>query len=73
MPVAPVPFNAVAAQIKEIRISAIFRYKNMFARTLHMIFFEKDLQIEKFGTPANCFNFSSGKCNFPLLIFLLST
>ncbi len=37
MPAGPVPFDVVAAQVKEIRILHIFRYRNMYPRTIKMI------------------------------------
>ena len=37
MPPAPAPFDVVAAQAKEIRIMHIFRYRNMYPRTIEMI------------------------------------
>jgi D-xylulose reductase len=37
MPAAPAPFDVVAAQAKEIRIMHIFRYRNMYPRTVQMI------------------------------------
>jgi D-xylulose reductase len=37
MPMAPAPFDIVAAQAKEIRIMHIFRYRNMYPRTIKMI------------------------------------
>jgi D-xylulose reductase len=37
MPSAPAPFDVVAAQAKEIRIMHIFRYRNMYPRTVKMI------------------------------------
>jgi D-xylulose reductase len=37
MPAAPAPFDVVAAQVKEIRIMHIFRYRNMYPRTIKMI------------------------------------
>jgi len=37
MPQAPAPFDVVAAQVKEIRIMHIFRYRNMYPRTIKMI------------------------------------
>jgi D-xylulose reductase len=37
MPTAPAPFDVVAAQVKEIRIMHIFRYRNMYPRTIKMI------------------------------------
>ena len=37
MPSAPAPFDVVAAQTKEIRIMHIFRYRNMYPRTIKMI------------------------------------
>jgi D-xylulose reductase len=37
MPAAPAPFDIVAAQAKEIRIMHIFRYRNVYPRTIKMI------------------------------------
>jgi D-xylulose reductase len=37
MPAAPAPFDVVAAQAKEIRIMHIFRYRNMYPRTVKLI------------------------------------
>jgi D-xylulose reductase len=37
MPAAPAPFDVVAAQVKEIRIMHIFRYRNMYPRTIKLI------------------------------------
>ncbi|HOV39451.1 MAG TPA: NAD(P)-dependent alcohol dehydrogenase [Spirochaetales bacterium] len=37
MPAEPVSYNVVAAQAKEVEIRHIFRYRNMFPRTLNMI------------------------------------
>jgi D-xylulose reductase len=37
MPQAPAPYDVVAAQTKEIRIMHIFRYRNMYPRTMKMI------------------------------------
>jgi D-xylulose reductase len=37
MPSAPAPFDVVAAQAKEIRIMHVFRYRNMYPRTIKMI------------------------------------
>jgi D-xylulose reductase len=37
MPSAPAPFDVVAAQAKEITIRHIFRYRNMYPRTVKMI------------------------------------
>jgi len=37
MPSAPSAFDVVAAQVKEIRIMHIFRYRNMYPRTIKMI------------------------------------
>jgi D-xylulose reductase len=37
MPPAPAPFDVVAAQVKEIRIMHIFRYRNMYPRTIKLI------------------------------------
>ena len=37
MPAAPAPFDVVAAQAKEIRIMHIFRYRNIYPRTIKMI------------------------------------
>jgi D-xylulose reductase len=37
MPPAPAPFDVVAAQAKEIRLMHIFRYRNMYPRTLKLI------------------------------------
>ncbi|MGO8693917.1 MAG: NAD(P)-dependent alcohol dehydrogenase [Rectinemataceae bacterium] len=37
MPPAPAAFDVVAAQAKEIRIMHIFRYRNMYPRTIKMI------------------------------------
>jgi D-xylulose reductase len=37
MPPAPAPFDVVAAQAKEIQIMHIFRYRNMYPRTVKMI------------------------------------
>jgi D-xylulose reductase len=37
MPSAPAPFDVVAAQAKEIRIMHIFRYRNMYPRTIKLI------------------------------------
>jgi len=37
MPAAPAPFDVVAAQAKEITIKHIFRYRNMYPRTVKMI------------------------------------
>jgi D-xylulose reductase len=37
MPQAPAPYDVVAAQAKEIRIMHIFRYRNMYPRTIKMI------------------------------------
>lgn len=37
MPAAPAPFDVVAAQAKEIRVMHIFRYRNVYPRTIKMI------------------------------------
>jgi D-xylulose reductase len=37
MPSAPAPFDVVAAQVKEIRIMHVFRYRNVYPRTIKMI------------------------------------
>jgi D-xylulose reductase len=37
MPSEPAPFDVVAAQAKEIRVMHIFRYRNMYPRTIKMI------------------------------------
>jgi D-xylulose reductase len=37
MPAGPAPFDVVAAQVKEIEIRHIFRYRNMYPRTINMI------------------------------------
>lgn len=37
MPPAPAPFDVVAAQVKEIRVMHIFRYRNMYPRTIKLI------------------------------------
>jgi D-xylulose reductase len=37
MPAAPAPFDVVAAQAKEVTIKHIFRYRNMYPRTVKMI------------------------------------
>ena len=37
MPAAPVAYDVVAAQVKEIRMLHIFRYRNMYPRTINMI------------------------------------
>jgi len=37
MPAAPAPFDVVAAQVKEIEIRHIFRYRNMYPRTIKLI------------------------------------
>jgi D-xylulose reductase len=37
MPAAPAPFDVVAAQVKEIRVMHVFRYRNMYPRTIKMI------------------------------------
>jgi D-xylulose reductase len=37
MPAAPAPFDVVAAQAKEIRVMHIFRYRNMYPRTVKLI------------------------------------
>jgi D-xylulose reductase len=37
MPQGPAPFDVVAAQVKEIRVMHIFRYRNMYPRTIKMI------------------------------------
>lgn len=37
MPASPAPYDVVAAQVKEIRILHIFRYRNMYPRTIKMI------------------------------------
>ncbi len=37
MPSAPAPFDVVAAQVKEIKVMHIFRYRNMYPRTIKMI------------------------------------
>ena len=37
MPPTPAPFDVVAAQAKEIRIMHIFRYRNMYPRTIKLI------------------------------------
>jgi D-xylulose reductase len=37
MPPAPAPFDVVAAQTKEIRIMHIFRYRNVYPRTIKLI------------------------------------
>lgn len=37
MPANPAPFDVVAAQVKEIEIQHIFRYRNMYPRTIKMI------------------------------------
>jgi D-xylulose reductase len=37
MPAAPAPFDVVAAQAKEITIKHIFRYRNMYPRTVKLI------------------------------------
>ena len=37
MPVDPVPFDVVAACVKEARIETIFRYANVHARAIELI------------------------------------
>ena len=37
MPQGPAPFDVVAAQAKEIRLMHIFRYRNMYPRTIRLI------------------------------------
>jgi len=37
MPAAPAAYDVVAAQVKEIQILHIFRYRNMYPRTINMI------------------------------------
>ncbi len=37
MPSSPAPFDVVAAQAKEIRVMHIFRYRNMYPRTVKLI------------------------------------
>ncbi len=37
MPVDPVPFDVVGAQVKEARIETIFRYANVHARAIELI------------------------------------
>ena len=37
MPPAPAPFDVVAAQAKEIRLLHIFRYRNMYPRTIKLM------------------------------------
>lgn len=37
MPVAPISFDLVAAQVKEIRIETIFRYTNVYNRTIELL------------------------------------
>ena len=37
MPAAPAPYDVVAAQVKEIRMMHIFRYRNMYPRTIKLI------------------------------------
>jgi len=37
MPQGPAPFDVVAAQVKEIRILHIFRYRNVYPRTIKLI------------------------------------
>lgn len=37
MPIGPVLFDVVGAQVKEISIKTIFRYRNMYPRTLNLI------------------------------------
>ena len=37
MPTAPAAYDVVAAQVKEIQIRHIFRYRNMYPRTIKMI------------------------------------
>lgn len=37
MPGAPVPFDVVAAQVKEVRIESIFRYAHVFPRALALM------------------------------------
>jgi D-xylulose reductase len=37
MPPNPVPYDVVAAQVKEIEMRHIFRYRNMYPRTINMI------------------------------------
>jgi D-xylulose reductase len=37
MPSAPAPYDVVAAQVKEIRMMHIFRYRNMYPRTIKLI------------------------------------
>ncbi len=37
MPGAPVPFDVVAAQVKEVRIETIFRYAHVFPRALALL------------------------------------
>jgi D-xylulose reductase len=37
MPGAPVPFDVVAAQVKEVRIETIFRYAHVFPRALALM------------------------------------
>jgi D-xylulose reductase len=37
MPNEPVPFDVVGAQVKEITLKTVFRYRNMYPRTLNMI------------------------------------
>lgn len=37
MPVDPVSFDVVGAQVKEVRIETVFRYANIYARAIEMI------------------------------------
>ncbi len=37
MPSSPLPYDIVAAEVKEIEIKHIFRYRNMYPRTINMI------------------------------------
>ncbi len=37
MPAAPAAYDVVAAQVKEVEIRHIFRYRNMYPRTINMI------------------------------------
>jgi len=37
MPSAPAPYDVVAAQVKEIKMMHIFRYRNMYPRTIKLI------------------------------------
>ncbi len=66
MPSAPAPCDVVAAQVKEIRMMHIFRYRNMYPRTINLIA-SGTLKVKplithrfEFGDALKAFDFAAG-------------